>query len=224
MASTSVRGKSRHSPVADGGLGLDFRSVFVPTHLSAAINANCWASWHSSAKRSHAATATRLTATCARSTASECSCAWTRIVSSAASGCARAWSSEARTAGASRSATLGLSLTLTETGIDLLVTGGKPLDGPLRATLPLLGGAACTAFYVPVYQPILSWFPDRRGFIAGMMGVGQGLGAGDVRGVGFTIGLGVGLGVGLCVGRRGGLCGGLCGVMRGGMCGCARLH
>lgn len=38
--------------------------------------------------------------------------------------------------GASRSATLGLSLTHTETGIDLAVTGAKPLDGPLRATLP----------------------------------------------------------------------------------------
>lgn len=38
--------------------------------------------------------------------------------------------------GASRSATLGLSLTLTETGTDLYVTGGKPLDGPLRVTLP----------------------------------------------------------------------------------------
>ncbi|GAB5449046.1 class I SAM-dependent RNA methyltransferase [Gymnodinialimonas sp.] len=38
--------------------------------------------------------------------------------------------------GASRSATLGLSVTLTETGIDLHVTGAKPLDGPLRAALP----------------------------------------------------------------------------------------
>ncbi len=38
--------------------------------------------------------------------------------------------------GASRSAVLGLSLTLTETGIDLQVTGAKPLDGPLRAALP----------------------------------------------------------------------------------------
>ena len=40
----------------------------------------------------------------------------------------------------------------------------------LCVALPILGGAACTAFYVPVYHPILSWFPDRRGFIAGMMG------------------------------------------------------
>lgn len=38
--------------------------------------------------------------------------------------------------GASRSATLGLSVTLTETGIDLHVTGAKSLDGPLRAALP----------------------------------------------------------------------------------------
>lgn len=38
--------------------------------------------------------------------------------------------------GASRSATLSLSLTLTETGVDLHVTGAKPLDGPLRAALP----------------------------------------------------------------------------------------
>ncbi len=38
--------------------------------------------------------------------------------------------------GASRSATLGFSLTLTDTGIDVAVTGGKPLDGPLRAALP----------------------------------------------------------------------------------------
>lgn len=42
--------------------------------------------------------------------------------------------------GASRSATLGLSVTLTETGIDLLVTGAKPLDGPLRAALPQVAG------------------------------------------------------------------------------------
>jgi 23S rRNA (uracil1939-C5)-methyltransferase len=38
--------------------------------------------------------------------------------------------------GASRSAVLGLSVTLTETGIDLQVTGAKPLDGPLRGALP----------------------------------------------------------------------------------------
>ena len=38
--------------------------------------------------------------------------------------------------GASRSATLSFALTLTDTGIDLRVTGGKPLDGPLRASLP----------------------------------------------------------------------------------------
>ena len=38
--------------------------------------------------------------------------------------------------GASRSATLSFALTLTDTGIDLRVNGGKPLDGPLRAALP----------------------------------------------------------------------------------------
>lgn len=38
--------------------------------------------------------------------------------------------------GASRSATISFAVTLTETGIDLLVTGAKPLDGPLRAALP----------------------------------------------------------------------------------------
>jgi 23S rRNA (uracil1939-C5)-methyltransferase len=38
--------------------------------------------------------------------------------------------------GGSRSATLSFALTLTETGIDCAVTGGKPLDGPLRAALP----------------------------------------------------------------------------------------
>jgi 23S rRNA (uracil1939-C5)-methyltransferase len=38
--------------------------------------------------------------------------------------------------GGSRSATLSFALTLTETGIDCAVTGGKPLDGALRATLP----------------------------------------------------------------------------------------
>ncbi|MBF9042539.1 class I SAM-dependent RNA methyltransferase [Rhodobacterales bacterium HKCCE4037] len=38
--------------------------------------------------------------------------------------------------GASRSATLSFALTLTDTGIDLRVTGGKPLDGPLRVSLP----------------------------------------------------------------------------------------
>ncbi|QXT39952.1 class I SAM-dependent RNA methyltransferase [Gymnodinialimonas ceratoperidinii] len=42
--------------------------------------------------------------------------------------------------GASRSATLGLSVTLTETGVDLHVTGAKPLDGPLRASLPQVAG------------------------------------------------------------------------------------
>ncbi len=43
--------------------------------------------------------------------------------------------------GASRSAVLGLSLTLTDTGVDLLVTGAKPLDGPLRAALPAVQGS-----------------------------------------------------------------------------------
>jgi 23S rRNA (uracil1939-C5)-methyltransferase len=36
----------------------------------------------------------------------------------------------------SRGGTLAFALTLTETGIDCAVTGGKPLDGPLRAQLP----------------------------------------------------------------------------------------
>ncbi len=49
--------------------------------------------------------------------------------------------------GASRAATLAFALTLTDTGIDLRVTGGKPLDGPLRAALP------------PIAQPFirLTW-------------------------------------------------------------------
>ncbi len=38
--------------------------------------------------------------------------------------------------GGSRSGTVGLSVTLTETGVDLHVTGAKPLDGPLRNLLP----------------------------------------------------------------------------------------
>jgi len=38
--------------------------------------------------------------------------------------------------GASRSATLAFALTESATGIDLAVSGGKPLDGPLRAALP----------------------------------------------------------------------------------------
>jgi 23S rRNA (uracil1939-C5)-methyltransferase len=38
--------------------------------------------------------------------------------------------------GGSRSATLSFALTLTETGVDCAVSGGKPLDGPLRAALP----------------------------------------------------------------------------------------
>lgn len=38
--------------------------------------------------------------------------------------------------GGSRSATLAFALTLTEAGVDCAVTGGKPLDGALRAALP----------------------------------------------------------------------------------------
>lgn len=38
--------------------------------------------------------------------------------------------------GGSRSGTLAFALTLTETGIDCAVTGGKPLDAALRAALP----------------------------------------------------------------------------------------
>ncbi len=38
--------------------------------------------------------------------------------------------------GASRSGVLGLSLTLSPVGVDLRVTGGKPLDGALREALP----------------------------------------------------------------------------------------
>ncbi len=43
--------------------------------------------------------------------------------------------------GASRSATLAFALTLTDTGIDCRVTGGKPLDGPVRAALPTFAHA-----------------------------------------------------------------------------------
>ena len=43
--------------------------------------------------------------------------------------------------GASRSGVLGLSLTLTETGVDLLVTGARPLDDALRMALPQFRGA-----------------------------------------------------------------------------------
>lgn len=43
--------------------------------------------------------------------------------------------------GASRSAVLGLAVTLTETGVDLHVTGGKPLDEALRTALPQVSGA-----------------------------------------------------------------------------------
>jgi len=42
--------------------------------------------------------------------------------------------------GASRSATLSFAMTLTKAGVDLAVTGGKPLDGPLRAALPVVQG------------------------------------------------------------------------------------
>ncbi len=45
--------------------------------------------------------------------------------------------------GASRSATISLALTLTETGIDLHVTGAKSLDGPLRAALPQVQSSFC---------------------------------------------------------------------------------
>lgn len=38
--------------------------------------------------------------------------------------------------GGSRSATLSFALTLTETGVDCAVTGGKPLDEPLQTALP----------------------------------------------------------------------------------------
>lgn len=43
--------------------------------------------------------------------------------------------------GASRSAVLAMSITQTDTGLDLSVTGGKPLDGPLRADLPRIARA-----------------------------------------------------------------------------------
>jgi MFS family permease len=39
-----------------------------------------------------------------------------------------------------------------------------------------LSGAACCAMYVPVYQPMISWFSDRKGTIAGLAGVGQAVG------------------------------------------------
>jgi len=55
--------------------------------------------------------------------------------------------------GATRSTTLGLSVTLTETGIDLHVTGAIPLDGPLRSTLPKFRDTFCRLTWgdEPVY-------------------------------------------------------------------------
>ena len=41
-------------------------------------------------------------------------------------------------AGASRKAALAVTVTLSENGLDVAVTGGKPLDGPLRLTLAQL--------------------------------------------------------------------------------------
>ncbi|PQO24698.1 class I SAM-dependent RNA methyltransferase [Rhodobacteraceae bacterium WD3A24] len=44
-------------------------------------------------------------------------------------------------AGASRKGALALAVTLSETGVDLAVRGGKPLDGPLRARLADIAAA-----------------------------------------------------------------------------------
>lgn len=37
----------------------------------------------------------------------------------------------------------------------------------------IVAGVATAAFYLPVYQPMLAWFPDRKGLVAGFVGVGQ---------------------------------------------------
>ena len=53
------------------------------------------------------------------------------------------------------------------------------LRGRLKQSIPTAvyrDGPLADFFYVPVYQPILSWFPERKGLIAGFMGVGQGVG------------------------------------------------
>jgi 23S rRNA (uracil1939-C5)-methyltransferase len=48
---------------------------------------------------------------------------------------ARAGLGEITRLGGSRAGVLAFAMTLTEGGVDLRVTGGKPLDGPLRAAL-----------------------------------------------------------------------------------------
>jgi 23S rRNA (uracil1939-C5)-methyltransferase len=45
--------------------------------------------------------------------------------------------------GGSRAGVLSFAMTMTESGVDLRVTGGKPLDGPLRADAGRLRGSIC---------------------------------------------------------------------------------
>lgn len=40
----------------------------------------------------------------------------------------------------------------------------------------VLLGLACACYYLPVYHPVLGWFPDRPGLVAGCLGVGQAAG------------------------------------------------
>jgi len=46
----------------------------------------------------------------------------------------------------------------------------------LYVAVGVLMGAATAAVYLPVYQPLLAWFPDRKGLVAGCIGVGQAAG------------------------------------------------
>jgi hypothetical protein len=54
----------------------------------------------------------------------------------------------------------------------------RPSAGALASLYApfVLLGLACACYYLPVYHPVLGWFPDRPGLVAGCLGVGQGAG------------------------------------------------
>lgn len=56
-------------------------------------------------------------------------------------------------------------------------TPGLPeLGQPLIFASFVICGIASAVFYLPVYTPCLAWFPDRKGIVAGCIGVGQAVG------------------------------------------------
>lgn len=55
------------------------------------------------------------------------------------------------------------------------ISASPPAPAGFYASM-VIAGVATALYYIPVYQPMIAWFPDRKGLVAGCAGVGQATG------------------------------------------------